>query len=467
MRGKWIIACSLFAVCLLLLTGISYGAEPMKRYEGATVTVVLHSGHFEIPWRARADRIKEMFGINLEVVGITVGDLFDKEMLELSIGTGAYDLLMFNPAWMGEFVDYLMPLDEYMDKWDPAWEDIHPAFQKWQNMYGGKRYSMTMDGDILMLYYRRDLFDDAKEKAAFKEKYGYDLRPPETWDQVIDIAEFFRRDTDGDGNVDFWGYADQGKRGRSFYWYLLRYLPYSSPDPHFFDTSTMKPLINSPEAVKALENYVKAVKLGPLGVLGWEWDELYNAFMQGKLAMSIHWPDEGKRHIELENAVPGALMGYALPPGARKDGKLHQHSSTGGGWILGMAKGSKNPEAAYMVMWYMLGPEVSLSLVLDPGTGQDLFRTSHFTSGVTKVIAPEDYLKVYNDCIGVLYPELRIPGTFEYYDTLDLYVQKALTGEVDAKAALDEVAKRWEKVTDRLGREKQLEKYRAAMGLSQ
>ncbi len=467
MRGKWMTVCSLFAVCLLLLTGISYGAEPLKRYEGTTVTVVLHSGHFEVPWRARAERMKDMFGINLEVVGITVGDLFDKEMLELSSRTGAYDLLMFNPAWMGEFVDYLMPLDEYMGKWDPAWGDIHPGFQKWQNMYGGKRYSMTMDGDILMLYYRKDLLEDPKEKAAFKEKYGYDLGPPETWDQVIDIAEFFQRDTDGDGKVDFWGYADQGKRGRSFYWYLLRYLAYGSPDPHFFDTSTMKPLINSPEAAEALENYVKAVKLAPPGVLGWEWDELYNAFMQGKLAMSIHWPDEGKRHIELEKAVPGALMGYAVPPGVRKDGKLYRRSSTGGGWILGLAKDSKNPEAAYMVMWYMLGPEVSLSLVLDPGTGQDLFRTSHFSSGVTKVIAPEDYLKVYDDCISVLYPELRIPGAFEYYDTLDLYVQKALTGEITAKAALDEVAKRWEKITNRLGKEKQLEKYRAAMGLSQ
>ena len=43
------------------------------------------------------------------------------------------------------------------------------------------------------LVYRRDLFDDPKEKAAFKGKYGYDLAAPATYDQLRDIAEFFTR----------------------------------------------------------------------------------------------------------------------------------------------------------------------------------------------------------------------------------------------------------------------------------
>ncbi len=464
---KWIAAGCLTAVVIVMCAGVIFAGEvaPREKYDGATVTVVLHSGHFEIPWRDRAERIKDLFGINLEVVGITVTELYDKQMLELSTGTGAYDLLMFNPGWMGDYVDFLLPLDEYMDKWDPDWDDIHSGFQEWENTYGGKRYSLTLDGDIIMMYYRKDLFENPKEKTAFKAKYGYELAPPKTWDQLLDIGEFFRRDTDGDGKIDFWGYADQAKRGRSFYWYLLRYIAYSSPDPQLFDPETMEPLINSPEAINALENYQKAIDLAPPGVLGWEWDELYSAFMKGNLAMSIHWPDEGKRHVELETAVPGAQMGYVLPPGVEKDGKLYQRSMTFGGWILGVAKDSKNPEAAYMVLWYMLGPETSLELVLDPGTGQDLFRISHFESGVTKVICPEDYLKTYNEAIAALFPELRIPGGFEYYDALDLGVQEAIAGKKTAKEALDGVAKRWDEITNRLGRKEQLVKYRAAMGL--
>ena len=124
------------------------------------------------------------------------------------MGSGAFDLVQFNPGWMGDYVDFLEPLDPYMDRWDPAWEDIHEGFRVWENTYQGTRYSLTMDGDILFTYYNSDVYGNADEQAAFKEKYGYDLAPPATWDQVVDIQEFFRRDTDGDGEIDSWGYSD-------------------------------------------------------------------------------------------------------------------------------------------------------------------------------------------------------------------------------------------------------------------
>jgi multiple sugar transport system substrate-binding protein len=459
----------------LLLIGdfsLSYAARVAERprFDGKKVTIALHSGHFEIPWRARANRIKDLFGIDIEVVGIVVGDLFDKELIELSTGTGAFDLLMFNPAWYGDLVDFLRPLDDFIERWDPGWADIHPGFQVWENTYGGKRYSITMDGDVFLLYYRKDLFENPQEKAAFKQRYGYDLEPPQTWDQVLHIAEFFRRDTSGDGQPDMWGYADQAKRGRSFYWYLIRYFGFCGPyknfkDPHLFDPDTLEPLINQPCAVQALENYKRAIDLAPTGILGWEWDELFNAFMKGQVAMIVHWPDEGKRSVELSQQVAGARMGFGLIPGATHDGRAYRRSSTGGGWVLGLAKDSKNPEAAYMVMWYMLGPEVSLSLVLDPGTGQDFYRLSHFESGVTKVIAPPDYLDAYNQNIAILYPEVRIPGAFNYYDALDRFVQEALAGRLSPKQALDQVAQEWNQITNRLGKQGQVEKYRKAFGL--
>lgn len=451
----------------LLWTGATSAAvpAPTKRYDGVKITAALHSGTFVRQWTRFLPRIKELFGIDLELIGIPVNELYDKEILELATGTGAYDLVMFNPAWMGDYVDFLVPLDDFMNKWDPAWEDILEGFRVWENTYEGKRYTLTMDGDVILLYYRKDLFEDPKEMAAFKAKYGYALAPPETWDQVLDIAAFFRRDTNGDGAIDMWGYADQPKRGRSFYWYLLRYAAYLSPDPQYFDPKSMKPLINTPAAVAALENYKKAIDLGPPGILGWEWDELYNSFLQGKLAMIVHWPDEGKNTRVLKKNVPSAEMGFALPPGVKKGGKLYRRTMTFGGWIVGVTKDSKNAEAAYIALSYMLSPEVSTLLVLTPGGGMDFFRKSHFTSPVAAQIAPKAYLKTYNDVIGLIYPELRIPGGFEYYDTLDIAVQRALAGQVSPKEALDEAAKKWEEITTRFGRDKQRAKYRAAMGL--
>jgi multiple sugar transport system substrate-binding protein len=426
------------------------------RFNNVNVTVAMHSGHFVATWEGFNQQVKDKLGIDMTYVGIPVNEMFDKEMLEFSSGSGVYDLIMFNPAWMGDYVDFLRPLDDYVAKWDPAWDDIHPGFRTNADTYGGKRYTIHMDGDVILGYYRKDLFDDPKEKEAFKARYGYDLAPPNDWKQVLDIQSFFTRDKNGDGKTDMWGYADQPKRGRSFYWFLLRYIAFTGDDPQYFDAKTMTPKINSPEAVAALENYVQAVKNGPTGVLGWEWDELINAFLSGQVTMIFHWPDEGKRGEQLAKNVPGATMGFFLPP---------KRSMSFGGWVMGVAKDSKNPEAAYAAMRELLSPETSLKMVTNPNSGQDFFRLSHFNSNEVKKAVPAEYLETFNKSIAQIYPELRIPGGFEYYDALDVQVQRALAGEASSKDALNEAAKHWDAITDRLGRDKQISKYKEAMGM--
>ena len=62
-----------------------------------------------------------------------------------------------------------------------------------RRIYKDKLTSVQYDGDLKMLHYRHDLLTDPEEMAAFKEKYGYDLSTPKTWQQYLDIARFFTR----------------------------------------------------------------------------------------------------------------------------------------------------------------------------------------------------------------------------------------------------------------------------------
>ena len=69
----------------------------------------------------------------------------------------------------------------------------------------------------MMMFYRKDLFENADEQAAFKAKYGYDLAVPTTWDAYRDAAEFFTRKSGvtlaGQPlTADFAGVAMTGKR---------------------------------------------------------------------------------------------------------------------------------------------------------------------------------------------------------------------------------------------------------------
>lgn len=61
-------------------------------------------------------------------------------------------------------------------------------------------------------------------------------------------------------------------------------------------------------------------------------------------------------------------------------------------------------------------------------------------------------------------PYLRIPGTADYIESLDIHLSEALSGQVSAQEALNRTAQDWERITNRLGRQNQLQLYREAVG---
>lgn len=461
-----------------------------KPFEGVKITVLVHSGHQANPWKEYADDIKELYGIELEIVESPPEEIYTKALLGIREKPAKYDIIQFNSAFIAELAPYLEPLDEYIKKpgeGGVAWGDILPAFRAYQNMWAGKIYSLTLDGDIFFLYYRKDLFECPTEKEAFKAKYGYDLRPPRTWKEFLDIAEFFTRKK---GETlcgqplqrDFYGAAFQLKKPRIFYWYLFVYWPHvaaaTGGNPHYFDPQTMKPLINSEGAVEALETLKKALDYMPPGVLAWEWDECFTAFMkEGYVAMTIHWPDEGKRAPELAPLPipnpPTPELGVALPPGVEKEGVLYQYTMIDAAWVAGIAKNSKNKEAAWAVLSFMCSPEHDLERVMAPtdympDTGHDPYRFSHIYSARFLALKPHFAImtKAYEEAATHGFPLLKIPGAYEYLESLATHVHAYLSGEIpDAKTALDKVADDWDKITESFGVEKQKEAYLAMWGL--
>ena len=120
----------------------------------------------------------------------------------------------------------------------------------------------------------------------------------------------------------------------------------------------------------------------------------------------------------------------------------------------------------------MARPEMVKKLAVTPDTGINPSRFSQFEDVQMWVDAgfdeagAEDYLDAVKSTINhpnaVL--DLRIRGSAEYLNVLDVEVSRALANEVSAQEAMDNVAKGWNEITDRLGREGQLEQYRSAVG---
>ena len=430
------------------------------------VVVFGDQGHNLVPLEWIKDEASKK-GIEIEIVGVPFTAVYEKLKTEFVGGTGAYDLVIFYPIYLGEFADfgYLRPLDDYIKELDPHLEDVIPAYRELYLKYGGHVYALPYDGDILNLYYRRDLFENEEEKANFKKKYGYDLKPPETWKELRDVAEFFTRKKGEKlaGKIldhDFYGYAFYGARGFCYAWWNNRFASYGGV---YFDRD-MNPMINSEAGVKALEDMIDIMKFCPPDVLSYGYEELKDAFLLDRVAMVVQWPCVWKKGQDPKQSKIVGKIGVAHVPGVKKpDGTIYYRAAAPVGRVLGIPTTAKHPKEAYWIAW-MLSYKLSTECVSTSKTGLDPYRYSHVNHPEAfSEFAPAEEAKRYLDAVMQnlehAFPDLNIPGAGEYLDALDLYITSALAGKMSPKEALDKAAERWNEITDMLDRERQKKIY--------
>ena len=105
-------------------------------------------------------------------------------------------------------------------------------------------------------------------------------------------------------------------------------------------------------------------------------------------------------------------------------------------------------------------------------SGFQPYRNSHFNTsewvgaGYSQEFA-ENYLaseaNSYNHPNAAIEP--RIPGIFQYYSVAEDELAKIYAGQYDAQTGADNIAAAWEKITDQIGRDKQIKLYKASLGL--
>ena len=85
------------------------------------------------------------------------------------------------------------PLEPYIKKLNLQLDldDIAKEYRSTNMYWGGTLYAMPLDGDIHIMFYNKVAFERPENKQKFKEKYGYDLAPPQTWKQWDDHGSLF------------------------------------------------------------------------------------------------------------------------------------------------------------------------------------------------------------------------------------------------------------------------------------
>jgi multiple sugar transport system substrate-binding protein len=481
-------------------------AEPCGNdcpYEGDTVTVTVNTAGEEGPISGPLYEVREEFeaatGAKLEIVELPFAEHFPKLMNDLTSQTGQYDASIAGAWWLGDLVggDFIVPYDKYYDD---------PSFPQWDDgevltgprdllSYGGEKYMVANDHDGQVMYYRRDLLEDPKHQKAFQEKYGYELRPPQTWDEFGDVAEYFNgKDLNGDGQGDSGLTMHLKVGGQGMFHFMSFSAPYvigpENPSLYWFDPENMDPLIDSPGHVRALEKLVELTEYGPDAMTAWSLGESWDHFLRGEAALTFTWGDLGALAQQQGSQVKGKI-GAAPIPGTSEyydidagewvqtDQTNVVGNTTGGSWAGVISKFSDAPEATYYLLALMATKEKSTVYAARGWDGVDPGRSFHFLppdgsasmenynkAGWNEGDA-EEYTTAYFDSFNAeqQFPYLRIPATFEYWTALDISLSEAVTGQAEPEEVLKTTAEEFDSITERLGREEQLEIYKTSLNL--
>jgi multiple sugar transport system substrate-binding protein len=430
---------------------------------GKTITIVWEAGLQSLdPLNFSGPKWEQLTGCKVKVVEAPVAEMFTKIMQEYRAGTGAYDALNVIPAWMPDLAQAgaLEVLDPYVDKYGYRAElkTIAPTYRDNQMTVSGKIYGFPDDGDVFVFYYRKDLFARDDLKKAFKAKYKYDLAPPKTWKQFDEIGSFLTEALKSEG---IYGASMFREAGYGNFMFQERF---RNEGGKFFDPASMKATINSPIGVKVFTEWRNENRFMPPGVEKFGFVENLAVFLDGKSAMTISWPPYGRfaaGYLSEEKAlswVPkskiAGKVGYALPPGG--------HPELAAGFALSVASTSKQKEQAYLFIQWLNSEETSTQRVQLPYALRDPFRDSHFVNKdyMAKWPDAKDYLATLGQGAKTGLLDLSLIQTDKYEEALRQGISRLWAGE-DPKKILDDIAKQWDDITQRVGVDKQKAVYTA------
>lgn len=354
-----------------------------KPYAGVTINVPTQKG-----WASFAPAVEltkdfeEMTGIKVQYDMIPGSDIPSKQLLAVSQSSGTYDIVTQHATSFGSFFRFLTPMtDRINETWGSVdkFEDwLFPA-QKGVKNSDGQHYFVPFHANAQIGYYRKELFENAEEQAAFKAKYGYDLAPPTTIQQVKDIAAFFTRpDKNLYGLTTNWG----GGQG------YAAFLGYYSDAGFDLLGADHQPTMKTPEGRQAaidvlnfMQGSIHKDKIVNPDSANFQTGQVSDFFLSGSSAMAYGWLSDYWSFMQQPENIKqvGPVGAFRFPSfaGEPKGG----YSSW---WMMGIPKDAKNPDAAWEYIKWLLNehPQIEMAAGQLPPIKDLAYRTAVEPGGI-------------------------------------------------------------------------------------
>lgn len=334
-----------------------------------------------------------------------------------------FDVIRLDHTWLSWFGRKLFTPLETLDKdLDRTLKNFIPGLIPKYSHVGDTLYALPETPNAQLLFYRKDLFENAALRRLYKEQYKRELVPPKDYESFNRIARFFTRKFNPTSPVTYGTTLTLGNSGVAATEYLTRYFSHTSdlfaPDGDI--------LLEQPVGLAAMRELVEARLYAPAKHNDW-WRETAREFAMGDTAMIVLFGNYASEMLNAGSRVTDKI-GYAVVPGA---------NPLLGGGTIGVCRNSRNPQEAMDFIRWVCSEEVTTAMTL-LGSVSPCWKTYENY----EVLDTYPWLALSRDCISLSHTNRIPPNLCTHFDerrflsVLGMATCNAISGTMGAEEAL-------------------------------
>jgi len=284
---------------------------------------------------------------------------------------------------------------------------------------------LPLDMPVMVHFYRKDIYDELG------------VITPNTWDEYFDDVKTMTGKSTPYGNV------SQAGPDISIVYEFLSHLASFGASLWEVSGGSLVPVMNSANAVAALENFVRFEPYSDPASFTYSWPDVFSSLAHGVSANGLLWHEYSNWiNDPLRSQVAGNVAYQKIPAGPKGS------YSTFGGAGIGVSRYSRNPEAAWLWLQWATAKGTQETMLLDryhvfPSRVSPLqVQNIQAVLGTSSYAAASLAKEIWD--AGAVTALIGFPKWYQALDALSSHLNQAWRGLETPRAALNAAQQRIE-----------------------